>query len=158
MTLSIGPSATRHIVAGSEKNHDHVHEYSAEWRSSNLEHHRDNARSWAKNNRVRINEKRRLWRLRNPDLQKAHRAAHEGRRKAAAGDSFSAQEILAQYRRQHGRCYWCSRPVGDIWDVDHVVALSRGGANHISNIVIACPTCNRSKQAKLPHEFSSRLC
>jgi len=66
--------------------------------------------------------------------------------------------LYERFRRQHGRCYWCGRKVGDTWDADHVVALSRGGANHISNIVIACPTCNRSKQAKLPHEFSDRLC
>lgn len=42
--------------------------------------------------------------------------------------------------------------------VDHVVPLIKGGGNGPENIVVACATCNLKKGAKLPHEFSERLC
>jgi 5-methylcytosine-specific restriction endonuclease McrA len=78
----------------------------------------------------------------------------------------TATDIAAQFTRQHGRCYWMTTPVcrdrggklGDKYHVDHVIPVVRGGSNGPENLVIACPTCNRKKSAKFPHEFSDRLC
>ena len=39
-----------------------------------------------------------------------------------------------------------------------VIPLAKGGSNGPENIVIACAPCNLKKNAKLPHEFSDRLC
>jgi 5-methylcytosine-specific restriction endonuclease McrA len=33
------------------------------------------------------------------------------------------------------------------------VPVSRGGSNDISNIVLACPSCNLQKGTRLPHEW-----
>lgn len=82
-------------------------------------------------------------------------AARQRRRAALANaeGTHTAADIQAQYKRQHGRCYWCGEKVGKSYHVDHVIPLSRGGTNWPDNLVIACPTCNTSKGAKLPHEW-----
>lgn len=64
------------------------------------------------------------------------------------------QQIKEQYARQKGKCHYCRNKVE--WGkhhIDHVVPISRGGSNDISNLVIACPTCNQRKHRKLPHEW-----
>jgi hypothetical protein len=40
--------------------------------------------------------------------------------------------------------------------IDHVLALSRGGTNHIDNLVVSCWRCNLSKGAKTLEEWGGR--
>jgi 5-methylcytosine-specific restriction endonuclease McrA len=75
-------------------------------------------------------------------------------RKKSSGGSYTPDQLIDQKKRQKNRCYWCGDKLGKEWHADHVFPLSRGGTNDISNIVIACPNCNLSKGAKLPHEWS----
>lgn len=39
------------------------------------------------------------------------------------------------------------------YHIDHVVPISRGGANSIGNIVAACGSCNSSKNDRLLTEW-----
>src|SRR5262249_2701276 len=48
----------------------------------------------------------------------------------------------------HGSYYVNSPTVCGKYSPDHIVALSRGGQNTISNIQPLCPRCNEAKQAK----------
>ena len=79
-------------------------------------------------------------------------------RKRAAEGKHTAADVVAQLKRQKGRCYYaaCGHcKLGDTYHVDHVIPLTRAGArNDISNLVIACPSCNQSKSNKLPHEWT----
>ncbi len=75
-------------------------------------------------------------------------------RKHNALGTHTPEDIQAQYERQKGRCYYCNVQVQ--WGqhhIEHVVPLSRGGADDMSNIVIACKPCNLKKHNKLPHEW-----
>ncbi len=76
----------------------------------------------------------------------------EIRRKGAQG-TYTAQDIQKQYANQKGKCYYCHIKMGRDYHVDHVIPLSRGGSNDPSNLVLACPHCNLSKNSKLPHEW-----
>lgn len=70
--------------------------------------------------------------------------------------SHTAKDILAQYERQKGKCYWCGKKVHkgkNGYHRDHIVPLARGGSNNPDNLVIACHSCNESKRDKLPHEW-----
>jgi 5-methylcytosine-specific restriction endonuclease McrA len=78
-------------------------------------------------------------------------------RKMRATGTHTAADVQAQYKRQHGRCYWCSKKVGSDYHVDHVVPLFLGGSNGPENIVVACPWCNESKGAKHPMDWAGRL-
>lgn len=56
-----------------------------------------------------------------------------------------------------GRIYFCSqcgRPLTkDEVEVDHIIALSRMGVNHVINCVACCRHCNRSKGDKLDYRI-----
>jgi 5-methylcytosine-specific restriction endonuclease McrA len=78
-------------------------------------------------------------------------------RKHHNGGVHTADDVLLQYKTQRGLCWWCSKRVGDNYHVDHRVPLAKGGSNGPGNIVISCPKCNFSKNAKLPHEWNGRL-
>ena len=55
-------------------------------------------------------------------------------------------------------CYWCGEK-HDIKDLhlDHIIPLSKGGADIWDNIALSCANCNLSKQNKLPEEFNKTL-
>ncbi len=74
-------------------------------------------------------------------------------RKNSSQGTHTVDDIQAQYKRQKGKCYYCHTKVGKNYHVDHVIPISRGGSNDISNLVITCTFCNLSKKDKLPHEW-----
>jgi len=62
---------------------------------------------------------------------------------------------------QHGRCFYCNQPLGDLGPdvhVDHVFPFtwmntgswSGPNLNHVWNLVLACAPCNLTKSARLP--------
>lgn len=65
------------------------------------------------------------------------------------------------YRVYKGRCYYCGCELKGKYDVDHYIPVSRGGGTGLENLVIACPTCNRSKGSKMPADWmrgQGKLC
>jgi 5-methylcytosine-specific restriction endonuclease McrA len=87
---------------------------------------------------------------------RASSVARSHKRRARERDipgSFTPQEFAEQVKRQKNKCYWCHKRLTEV-QADHVIPVSRPGAtNYISNIVAACPTCNKSRSNKLPHEW-----
>jgi hypothetical protein len=54
-----------------------------------------------------------------------------------------------------GKCDWCAISIlQQSFEIDHLIALSTGGANAADNLAVACPNCNRSKSAKHPARFA----
>jgi 5-methylcytosine-specific restriction endonuclease McrA len=85
------------------------------------------------------------WAYKNVKLQKA-RAVRLGLR--LAQNTLTTRQWLDCLIAQGWRCAYCGKPhlehVEEL-TMDHVIPLSRGGANTIENIVPACRACNRSK-------------
>lgn len=73
-------------------------------------------------------------------------------RKQKAEGRYTTADIRRQYDSQKGKCYYCQEKLNK-YHVDHIVPLSREGSNRPDNLVLTCPFCNRSKGAKLPHEW-----
>jgi len=91
------------------------------------------------------------WRENNP--QKVKMWAHKRRfYKLTNTNEPCAFDRKEQFKRQHGKCYYCACKLSK-YHVDHVIPLSRGGSNHPDNLVLACPSCNSKKHNKLPHEW-----
>jgi HNH endonuclease len=67
------------------------------------------------------------------------------------------------FRRTDGKCLYCWKSLcvnnrgyfagKGRYELDHFIALSRGGADKPYNIVLACVDCNREKRDLLPWEF-----
>ena len=103
----------------------------------------------------RVRETARKTRLKHREKANVYKRNYYARKKQAQGN-HTIEDILLQYKRQHGCCYWCNEKVGKEkheYHVDHIIPLSRGGSNAPDNLVIACPTCNMSKHDRLPHEW-----
>ncbi len=69
--------------------------------------------------------------------------------------TYTKRELRIIYDRTVRRCHVCRKSLSFVnygklqgrtpWEVDHSVARARGGTNRLSNLLPACPECNRSK-------------
>ena len=95
------------------------------------------------------------------DLQELERyaAALNARAKRAfAPGRLTAVLLRDRILESGGRCEWCGASLlNDLFELDHIVSLSRQGANTPRNLVVACPNCNRRKSQKHPARFAAEI-
>jgi 5-methylcytosine-specific restriction endonuclease McrA len=72
------------------------------------------------------------------------------REKNATG-SHTLEQWEALKKKHGDRCAYCGK-VGEMTR-DHIVPLSRGGANSLDNLTPACKSCNSSKRDKSVQEW-----
>jgi 5-methylcytosine-specific restriction endonuclease McrA len=77
------------------------------------------------------------------------RAKRRAAKRNAAHVPYNRAEIFAAYG---GTCAYCGDPAEHL---DHVVAISRGGADAAHNLLPACAPCNLSKGAKSLAEWAA---
>lgn len=82
--------------------------------------------------------------------------AANARARAADGLPFTACDMLRIYKQQRGRCFYCNAPLRKVFDLDHVIPISKGGGNEAGNVVCACPSCNSLKADLDLQEFRDR--
>lgn len=71
---------------------------------------------------------------------------------------LTAFEILECLKFHKFKCFYCDRNViCDTWHLDHFIPISKGGLNKFSNIVPACPICNKMKSDICPYVFK-KMC
>lgn len=56
------------------------------------------------------------------------------------------------FERDNYTCQYCNK-AGGLLEVDHIIPISKGGNNHLSNLTTACRRCNRQKKDKTVEEF-----
>lgn len=66
-------------------------------------------------------------------------------REAGATGSFTWSQFMRLFIAGGRMCAYCDVVIDGQPDPDHVIPLSRGGSNSITNIVPACRACNSSK-------------
>jgi len=126
-----------------EEHKNEKSEYDKEYYSQNKERVNKRNRAYFQTEKGRI-------------VDKAHQHRRRSQKKAVGG-FYTAQQLQDQLKRQKSRCYWCRKKLmkgKGSWHADHIVPLSKCGNNSIDNIVIACPSCNLKKGAKLVHEWA----
>ena len=85
------------------------------------------------------------------------------RRKSKRGFKGSRKMKRDLSKAQNHRCCYCSEPFSDdpespkraTWE--HIIPISCGGANDLSNIVLACYECNHARGARHSAEDFSNL-
>lgn len=125
---------------------------------------REKARAHYRANRERILEQSRKWRAANPGksaaLQKVWRDGNQEKRRASKRARKAAKRVTLVReltKLQRGRCAYCRATLGNDFHVDHVMPLKLGGADHRSNLQLACESCNLTKSAQHPVDFAQSL-
>jgi 5-methylcytosine-specific restriction endonuclease McrA len=96
--------------------------------------------------RLRVAEVAREWNKNNPNKRRLIRKPVDARRRArlkGAVGLFTQAEWNNLIEVYQHRCYYCKKKTK--LTVDHIIPLSKGGTNFISNIIPACIHCNSSK-------------
>lgn len=130
------------------------------WYAKNRERVAERARRYREANRESIAADKILQRLRNPEQVAARRARYRARKRGApVVESGLTWRAVAE--RGGMNCAYCGvltvpkHEDARLWPtLDHVIPLSRGGHHALSNGVLACKSCNSSKQDKTLDEWA----
>lgn len=136
---------------------------SAAWVSQNRDKMRAYYKAYNRERREAIREYNRRYQVENAEALRQYREANRPMRAAAqrrrrarlrnAPGDFTVADASALLVRQRHRCHWCGGSLKPGYEVDHLIALAKGGSNGPENIVLSCAPCNRRKQAQYPWEF-----
>jgi 5-methylcytosine-specific restriction endonuclease McrA len=104
-------------------------------------------RVYYKQNREEVIARSTEWGKTNVEKVKQFKANNRRKRRAAKNasrGSFTAEEFQELCERYGNKCLSCGS-TGVVLEADHVVPLTKGGADDISNIQPLCGACNRRK-------------
>jgi len=103
-------------------------------------------RAWERDHPERDKERRKLYRMAQPERQKAIQKRRKKRLKANGGSHTAAEwaELCARYG---GMCLACGS-VTEQLTKDHVIPIMQGGQDCIDNLQPLCASCNSRKGGK----------
>ena len=115
------------------------------WHRANPDKRREHCATWRKTHAEEIKISKTRWQQSNLDKGVIYAQSRRAR-KAQNGGLLSEFEWQELKLRHHSRCLCCHRYEPEIkLTIDHVVPVTRGGSNDISNIQPLCRKCNLSK-------------
>lgn len=98
----------------------------------------------------------------SPEGKAVAKAGRQNRRALVrnAQGFHTGKQVLELFDKQKGVCVYCKTKLNKSgnngFHADHIMPLSKGGSNDISNIQLLCSHCNLSKHNKLPELFAQR--
>lgn len=75
-------------------------------------------------------------------------------REHGAGGTYTWTEVIALFLKFGRCCAYCRQEIDGQPEPEHVIPLSRGGSNSITNILPSCSPCNSDKRDLLLHEWA----
>lgn len=112
-------------------------------------------RAYAEKNYAKIREWQKLYLEQNPDKKKAWSVNSKANRRLREKTAFPVTPVqLAQKLSMYGNLCWICADGAN--EVDHVIALARGGLHILANLRPICGLCNRRKAAKDYKQFVMR--
>lgn len=127
----------------------------AAYRALNPDKCRELHEAYYKANKASCNQKSAAWQKANPVAVRI-RAVNRRARKLQAGGRLSVGLSAKLFILQKGKCACCKKPLGNKYHLDHIIPLSRGGANTDENIQLLRGICNQQKSATDPVTFMQR--
>lgn len=141
-------------------NPDKVLARSRTWRAKHPDKVRELNARWSAKHPGRKNELTRAWQAAHPDEPKALVAKHVARLKGASIGCRKEYATFLKWVRTAPMipCFYCKRDTSPKErHRDHYIPLTRGGADSVENLRVACASCNHRKHALMPDEFMKRL-
>lgn len=118
----------------------------AAYRARNREKERARAARYRKEHPDRRKAACKSWYEQNKEQAFAQARQRRGRKLNAPGNGIDERLIYRLFKR---RCAYCGTRLHyherGTWHIDHVVPLSKGGADDNDNAALACAPCNLSK-------------
>ncbi|MFL9943721.1 HNH endonuclease [Paraburkholderia graminis] len=121
--------------------------------AANGEEQRQRRREYYWRNAESQREYTKAWREANPVMRRSYESTRRARQKQSGG-KYTKKQIDALMFLQKCKCASCRNSLKEAFHIDHVMPLSKGGSNDISNIQLLCPDCNRRKSDKDPLEWA----
>lgn len=113
--------------------------------------------AWSEQNRERINARNRQ-KYHGGERERFLGYAHRRRaRLRGAPGSYAPADIDRLFFMQRGRCAICRKALNKSFHRDHIVPITRGGANDAENIQLLCILCNSRKSDKDPVEYMQSI-
>ena len=117
-----------------------------EWQIKNPGKRKKYDKKYWENNREQINKRISEWAKSNPEKRRLHAKNRKYQIKGSRGNIsiYQWKELCGKY---NNRCLCCGKQTK--LTIDHIIPISRGGDNCISNIQPLCNSCNASKGVKI---------
>ena len=127
-------------------------DYFIKWSANNRDRERLRAATWRKNNPEKVREINARYASANKEYMqiKAHKRRAAQRKN---GGSLSRGITEKLYKLQRGMCACCGEPLGDDYNIDHIIPLALGGSNSDVNVQLLKAKCNRKKSSKHPIDY-----
>jgi 5-methylcytosine-specific restriction endonuclease McrA len=129
------------------ENRDRVIEHRRQYNKKHYDRVLKQKREYARINR----DQKRRYNLKNKHKKRQYRATRRAKKMDTYG-KYTIIDIQRLIDLQDKKCLYCECALGE-YHVDHFIPILKAGRNSPDNLVIACPTCNRSKGNKMPWEW-----
>jgi len=130
-----------------QEHKEQISEYKQRWTASNGERVAGSKRAYYERNREEIIFRSKKWADGNAEKVKIAKANNRRKRRAsknASSGQFTVEEFDALCSVYGYACLSCGA-TDRVLEADHVVPLTKGGSDEISNIQPLCGECNRRK-------------
>lgn len=126
------------------------------WRLANKNKISIKQKKYYENNKERLREAVRKYNAQHAAEAKAWQQNYRARKRA--GGSITGND-MRRVLTESALCFYCESPytADRRPTVDHVVPLSKGGTNDLSNLVSCCRSCNSKKRARTLEEWEPAI-
>jgi 5-methylcytosine-specific restriction endonuclease McrA len=130
-----------------EEHKEQISEYKKSWAAENEDSASASRRKHYERNRNEVIARSKKWAESNPEKVRQAKTNNLRKRRAARHASrgnFTVEEFKELCERYGNKCLACGDTEA-VLEADHVVPLTKGGSDTISNIQPLCGSCNRKK-------------
>ena len=130
-----------------EVHREQIAQYKKIWTANNKESVDASKRSYYELKREEVLARSKEWAENNPERVRQAKTNYLRKRRAArhaSSGNFSVEEFKELCESYGNKCLACGDAEA-VLEADHVVPLTKGGSDNISNIQPLCGSCNREK-------------
>jgi 5-methylcytosine-specific restriction endonuclease McrA len=130
-----------------EVHREQIAQYKKSWTANNKESVDASKRSYYELKREEVLARSKEWAENNPERVRQAKTNNLRKRRAArhaSSGNFSFEEFKELCESYGNKCLACGDAEA-VLEADHVVPLTKGGSDNISNIQPLCGSCNREK-------------